>query len=211
MSIQWAFLLASVLLLLPPLPFSADLQKVLLSPRRRTFVTPAAAARVWQNWVDLARATAGAYLLTEGVTADPNVHAAELNELLIEGLILGVALVPQTVRLMRTVKILAPISLCGLTWCWANGARRLRGRASWSLRWPARTWLSIAAMAVALLVAGLVLGLSLRSIESSPHLLRWFCPSYLRKPPGRRAPACSASSAVANEASQRGLLRRSDK
>lgn len=164
MSIQWAFLLASVLLLLPPLPFSADLQKVLLSSRRRTFVTPAAAARVWQNWVDLARATAGAYLLTEGVTADPNLHAAELNELLMEGLILGVALVPQTVRLMRTVKILAPIFyLCGLTLVlgnWPQGAFAVG--ASWLFAVAGKNMsYQLPAMAVALLVAGLVLGLGL--------------------------------------------------
>jgi hypothetical protein len=161
MTIHWPFLLLAVALLLPPLPISESLRRALL--KVRSLPSAMGAVRFWQNWVDFVRAGLGVYLLSEwAITVDPAQSGAELRALALKGVILAVVLLAQTVRLVRTVQILAPLFyLSGLTivlgdylqgcfavavgWLFAIGGKNL------TYQMPA--------MAISLAVAGYVLGL----------------------------------------------------
>jgi hypothetical protein len=168
--IEWLYLLAALLLLLPPAPFSSGVQKSLFSLRRNQFADALAAARVWQNWLDLVRAAAGVYLLTQyAIVTDGQTPAGEMQAVLVKAGILTLVLLAQTVRRFRTVQLLAPIFyLSGLTlvlggdpfrgdyymhgvfavvvgWLFAVGGKKLDYQ--------------LPSMAVALAAAGYVLGL----------------------------------------------------
>jgi hypothetical protein len=168
--IEWLYLLAALALLLPPAPFSSGVQKSLFSLRRNQFADALAAARVWQNWLDLVRAAAGVYLLTQhAIVTDGLTPGAEMQALAIKAGILILVLVAQTVRIFRTVQLLAPLFyLSGMTlvlggnvlhpdyyyqgifavvvgWLFAIGGKQLAYQ--------------LPSMAVALAVAGYVLGL----------------------------------------------------
>ncbi len=164
MIVNWLYVVAGLVLLMPPLPFSSAQQKCLWSSRRRTAVTPLAATRVWQNWVDLIRAAAGTWLLTNGIQSEADVDMSRLNEVMTEGFLLGTALALQTIRMMRHVKFLAPIFyLCGMTLIlggWPQGAFAVG--ASWLFAVASQNMLyHLPGMAGALLIGGAVLGLSL--------------------------------------------------
>lgn len=164
MMVNWLYVVAGLVLLLPPLPFSPAQQKCLSSSRRRTAVTPLAATRVWQNWVDLLRAAAGTWLLANGVQSQPDVDMARLNEAMTEGFLLGAGLALQTVRMMGHIKFLAPVFyLCGVTLVlggWPQGAFAVG--ASWLFAVAGQNMLyHLPGMAGALLIGGAVLGLSL--------------------------------------------------
>ena len=162
MKIHWLYLLVAVALLLPPIPFPADIRKTL---RRRNVTDLWAAARLWQNWVDLIRAALGVYILTElaVVVADSNKAGAEFNALALRATVLGLVLLTQTIRMFRNVQFLAPVFyLCGLT-------LMLGGMQSWSGAFAVGVgWLfavggqnlsyQLPAMAVAVAVACPVLG-----------------------------------------------------
>ena len=161
----WFYLIASALLLLPPMPFSAAVQRSFQSTRRNSFVNAAAVAKTWQNWVDLFRAALGAFLLTQwAVLVKSGAPNAEYRGLAVQAAVLGVVLLPQMVRLRPTVRLLGPLFyLCGLTFS-------LSGSEGWlqSIFAVAVGWLfavsgknlnyQLPAMAVALAVAGYVLG-----------------------------------------------------
>jgi hypothetical protein len=165
MTVNWLYVLAALVLLLPPLPFSTAQQKCLSSSRRRTAVTPLAATRVWQNWVDLIRAAAGTWLLSNGVQSAPDVDMARLSESVTEGLLLGAALTLQTIRMMNHhLRFVAPVFfLCGVTLVlggWPQGIFAVG--ASWLFAIASHNMMyHLPGMAGALLMGGLVLGMSL--------------------------------------------------
>jgi hypothetical protein len=151
--------------MLPPLPFSSEMRRTLSSTRRKGRISAVGVLGVWQNWVDFVRAALGAYLLTNFVILVDNADSgADLTALGMKAVVLGVAVLVQTVRLLRTVQILAPVFfLCGLTlilggylqgafaigvgWLFAIGGKNLTYQ--------------LPAMAVALAAAGCVLGFAL--------------------------------------------------
>src|SRR5689334_4982522 len=96
---HWPFLFGALILLAPPAPFSAALQKSLLSMRRNSSARAAGAVRVWQNWFDFARAALGTYLLTLAIVPVPgNPNNPEVWAVLILAGILILVLLAQTVR-----------------------------------------------------------------------------------------------------------------
>jgi hypothetical protein len=181
MRIDWLYLALALLLLLPPIPFSAAFQKTLQSFRRNSLANALAAARVWQNWIDFGRAALGVFFLTQlAVRADP-VHPDpqfEYKSLALEAGILGIVLLAQTVRWFRTVQFLAPLFyVCGLTLIFSSlplhrgldiGFRDVTWQGAFAVvvAWffaiggKNLTYL-LPAMAAALAAAGYVLGLGL--------------------------------------------------
>jgi hypothetical protein len=158
------FLLVSVALLLPPIPFSAGFGKSLLSLRRNSLANAVAALKVWQNWIDFARAAIGVYLLTQvALTADPKQPDSEFKVLALQAAILGAVLLAQTVRWIRKVQLLAPVFyLCGLTLI-LGGWPPLQGAFAVAVGWlfaigGKNLTYQLPAMAVALAAAGYVLG-----------------------------------------------------
>jgi len=116
MHVQWIWLVLTLILLLPPLPLSASLRKFLKS-RRNVTANVSSLLCIWQNWVDLLRAGAGVYLLTEyAVQTDPGVKGAGTEALMLEATILVVVLLFQTVRFGQGPRLVAPVFyLCGFT------------------------------------------------------------------------------------------------
>ena len=175
MILKWPYLLAAVALLWPPAPFSATFQKSLMSLRRNAAASACGTTRVWQNWLDLARAGLGVYLLTQhAVLADSRVPGGEMEALVVQSSVVGLGLLVQTVRIFRTVQFLAPVFyLSGLTLVmggdiltqdWTPGY--LQGLFAVIVGWlfaigGKNLNYLLPSMAVALAVAGYVLGLGL--------------------------------------------------
>src|SRR5689334_6811409 len=115
MKTHWLYLALALALMLPPTPYPADFRKAL---RRSNVSNPAGVAWVWQNWLDLLRAAVGVFFLNEWASSvvDANKPGSELTELGLKAAVLGVVLLAQTIRVLRTVQLLAPVFyLCGLT------------------------------------------------------------------------------------------------
>jgi hypothetical protein len=162
MKIHWLYLLLGLALLLPPIPFPANIRRTL---RRRNAANLGAAVRLWQNWADLARAAFGVYVLMElAIVVDSSSSpGAEFSALALKAAVLGLVLLAQTIRMFHNVQFLAPVFyLCGLT-------LMLGGWQSWGGAFAVGVgWLfavggqnlsyQLPAMAVASAVAGYVLG-----------------------------------------------------
>ena len=165
MRIQWALMVLCLILLVPPLPLSASLRRFLKS-RRNPTASLRSLLRTWQNWVDLLRAGAGAYLLTEFVVQmNPEIPESGTKALVLEGAVLGLALLFQTVRLGQGVQLVAPIFyLCGFTV--ALGGYAAGGFAvfvGWLFTIGGKNPVyQLPIMGVALLAAGYLLDLNLR-------------------------------------------------
>ncbi len=115
MAPNWFSLLVALALLLPPIPFPPAFRKTL---RRQKVADVWAVARLWQNWADLARAALGVFVLMQWAfdTPDPTKSGGESLALLIKTALLGLAILPQTIRVFRSVQLLAPVFyLSGLT------------------------------------------------------------------------------------------------
>ncbi|MFO1496852.1 MAG: hypothetical protein U1G07_00390 [Verrucomicrobiota bacterium] len=163
MIVQWPYLLVAMLLLLPPIPLSAAFQKSLVKSRRKSLGSVSAVARVWQNWVDLVRASLGTLVLTQSsVQADPLQPVAEYQALGLYAAVLGVGVLVQTIRMLRTVQILAPVFyLSGITLALMDPVQGLFASAvGWLFAVGGKNLAyQMPAMTVALAVAGYVLGL----------------------------------------------------
>jgi hypothetical protein len=169
--IEWFYLIGAIALLLPPAPFSAGSQKSFMSLRRSKFADAFAAARVWQNWLDFGRAAVGVYLLTQhAILADRSKPGSEIQSLAVQAAVLGLVLLVQTIRVFRTVQLLAPIFyLSGLTLVLGGDLLRdlyLQGIFAVAVGWlfaigGKNLAYQLPAMAVALAAAGYVLGLGL--------------------------------------------------
>jgi hypothetical protein len=117
MKIQAYYFLAALVLLLPPMPLAADVCRVASRSLRGNPANPACAALLWQNWVDLFRAMLGVVILTRlAISADPAVPGGELRVLVCVGVLLGIAVLLQAIRLGTHIQLIAPVFyLCGLT------------------------------------------------------------------------------------------------
>jgi hypothetical protein len=162
MHIHWLSLLLALALLLPPIPFSPEMRKTL---RRRYVTNVLAALRLWQNWVDLARAALGVYVLANWAidVPDPTQSGGESVALLTKTAVLGLLLLAQTIRVFRTVQFLAPVFyLSGLT-CFFGGWPPEAGPFAVGVGWlfaagGRNLSYQLPAMAVAVVAAGYVLG-----------------------------------------------------
>lgn len=165
MRVQWLYLLLSLALMLPPMPFSMAFQKGLLKLRRRDFSSAAAAALHWQNWADLFRAALGVYLLSQrAVIVDPEREGGDFRALAFVSTVLALVLLVQTVRVLRSVQLLAPVFfLCGITLIWGD---QVQGAFAVAVGWlfaigGKNLAYQLPAMAVALAAASFVLGYTL--------------------------------------------------
>jgi len=111
MTINWLFLLLSAVLLMPPLPVTGATRRFLKSRRNPSVKTEVLFHR-WQNWVDLARGFAGAFILSSfAITVVPDVKGAATKALMIQGCVLGLGLTLQIVRVNAGIILVAPIFL----------------------------------------------------------------------------------------------------
>jgi hypothetical protein len=117
LKIHWLFFLVAIGLLAPPLLIPAPLRKYLAKPRRNEPASVFSLLGLWQNWVDLARAAAGVYVLTElGIEVPSGVEGVATKALILEGCVLIATTVVQTIRSTSTIQFLAPIFyLSGVT------------------------------------------------------------------------------------------------
>ena len=162
MKIHWLYLLVAVALLLPPIPFPADIRKTL---RRRNVTNLWAAAKLWQNWADLARAAFGVYVLMElAIVVDSSSPpGVDFYALVLKATVLGLVLLTQTIRIFRNVQFLAPVFyLCGLTLMlggWQSWAGAFAVGVGWLFAVGGQNLsYQLPAMAVAAAVASYVLG-----------------------------------------------------
>ena len=110
MNLTWPYLLVAVALLLPPVPFSQGFQRTLVKSHRRNMGNVGSATRVWQNWADLLRAALGTYVLTHwALVSDPLQPDFEHKVLGACALVLGLGVLVQTLRMLRTLQIMAPV------------------------------------------------------------------------------------------------------
>jgi hypothetical protein len=108
MTINWFFLLASAALLWWPTPLW--LGSNFTRPDRNHQPRVADLFLAWQNWVDLARSGAGAYLLRElSITVSSDAPQLETNALIIRGSILTVGLLLQIFGVRKDLFLLAPV------------------------------------------------------------------------------------------------------
>ena len=116
-TVQWPFVLLAAILLWPPLPLSVSLKKSVMSSRRNASATVPLMMKCWQNWADLLRAGAGAYVLsTLAIQVDAKIKGASTTALMLEGVVLGIGLILQMFRIGRGIQFVAPIFYtCGLT------------------------------------------------------------------------------------------------
>ncbi len=116
MSVRWLHLFLALLLLYPPLPLSPALRKMVLSPRRNASARASSMALCWQNWVDLARAGVGAFLLSQwAFQVEAGVPGAAAKALFFQALALVPAIILQMIRMGREVQLVAPVFyLCGV-------------------------------------------------------------------------------------------------
>lgn len=116
MNIDWLFLVPALLLLLPPLPLG-ELKRRLHQKRALKTSLPGLLA-AWRNWVDLIRSGAGVFLLMGyGLTLDPELESGGVKVLAVNGAILALALLLQTIRMAGgKIHFFAPIFyVSGLT------------------------------------------------------------------------------------------------
>jgi hypothetical protein len=110
-------ILGALALLWMPLPFSLRDGKLGLYHERVESATLLGLVKAWQNWADLVRSCAGAWLLVGYAfnTSGPSAHASPVATYLQIGVLLLGVLV-QTVRLGGEVNLFAPLFyLTGLT------------------------------------------------------------------------------------------------
>lgn len=111
MTINWLFLLLSTVLLFPPLPVTGATRRFLKSRRNSSVKTPILFKR-WQNWVDLARGFAGAFILSSfAITVLPDVKGAATKALMVQACVLGLGVLLQVVRVNAGIVLVAPIFL----------------------------------------------------------------------------------------------------
>lgn len=122
----------------------------------------------WQNWVDLVRGIVGAYILSEFVLdVDPEVKGAGTKALMLQGCLLGLALVFQTVRVKavnKEIALAAPVFfLSGITLVYGGlDAGGFGVFVGWMFAIGGKSPVyQLPAMGVALGGAGYLLGLSL--------------------------------------------------
>jgi hypothetical protein len=174
--VKWVYLIAALVLLLPPLPISSALRQSLSRSRRNGNFKADGAVLVWQNWADLVRALVGTYAFTIwwSMMTDTTKPGNDLANVALTGSVFGVALVVQTVRFLRGVQFLGPVFyLSGVTLILSmSPGGSTRWAIAQSLAQPAFAvgvgWLfavvgknlayQLPAMAVALATAGYVLG-----------------------------------------------------
>lgn len=110
MQVQWIFLALAVALLVPPLPLSESLRHFVLKSRRNASANIKSTLELWQNWVDLARAGLGVYVLTTlAIQVDTQVEGAALKALMLQGAILAIGIVVQSLKFSGEIRIIAPI------------------------------------------------------------------------------------------------------
>lgn len=116
-TVQWSFLILAAVLTFPPLPLSTSLRKNVMSARRNASATVPLMMRCWQNWADLLRAGAGAYVLsTLAIQVNAEIKGASVKALLLEGAVLGIGVILQMFRTGRGIQFVGPIFyMCGLT------------------------------------------------------------------------------------------------
>lgn len=161
MKINWIYVLASIALLLPPIPFSPNLRRATSGSRRQIIPSAVPAFRVWQNWADFVRALLGTFLINSAFGSDEpeGGEASRIAHLLP---ILCVALLLQTIRSSKGIQIFAPVFyLCGTTFVLGD---YLPGSFAIVVGWlfalaGKNLNYQLPAMAVALVAAGYVLGM----------------------------------------------------
>lgn len=155
-------MLLALVLLGPPLPLSRGLRRFVLKSRRNASADVMSMLRPWQNWFDLARAAAGAYILMGlAIRVDPEVKGAATEAFIVQGGILGLAVLVQTLRYADEIRVIAPIFyLSGLTVVVAGyAAGGFAVFAAWLFVIGGRKLIfHLPIMAVALVGAGYVLG-----------------------------------------------------
>lgn len=164
MTIHWLYLFIVLVLLWPPLPVRGAVWRFLKS-RRNPSVHTAILFKRWQNWVDLVRGAVGAYILSEfALDIDPEIKGAGTKALMLQGCLLGLALVFQIVRYKTEFVLAAPVFfLSGITLVYGGLAA---GGFSVFVGWifaigGNRPIYQLPAMGVALGGSGYLLGLSL--------------------------------------------------
>jgi hypothetical protein len=170
---NWFSLLVALALLLPPIPFPSAFRKTL---RRQKVADAWAVARLWQNWGDLARAALGVYVLMNWAfdTPDPARPGGESLALLAKTGVLGLAILAQTVRVFRSVQLLAPVFyLSGLTCFFGNWIPGLFAvGVGWLFALGGRNLAyQLPAMAIAVLAGGYVLGAPLPTVVMNGGLI----------------------------------------
>lgn len=164
MTIQWLFLIAAVVLLVPPLPVGGSVRRFLRS-RRNPMVKPKHLLGRWQNWVDLVRALVGVYLLMHlAVSIDPDVKGGATRALMVQAGVLGLGLLFQSIRSNNGIVLVAPVFyLSGITLIvgnWDAGGFAVLVGWMFSLVSKSPIYL-LPTMVVALGGSGYLLGLSL--------------------------------------------------
>ena len=170
MVIRWTWLLLGLAFLAPPPVLSPELKRVIVSVRRNATLKVASLARPWQNWVDLARSSLGALVITElaflpDLSKNPGPKA-----LLLQVAVLALALLFQTMRVdtrasrsEHKLQLVAPIFyLCGITLVLSGLPGAFAVFVGWvfaiSSKNPAY---QLPAMGVALIAGGYVFGFGL--------------------------------------------------
>ena len=117
MTIHWPLMAVAAVLLCAPSFLPATMNRRLSQGRRLFPPTVVGMLRAWPNWLDVARASAGSYLLTgPAVTVDPLAAGAEFTTFSMRLGVLTFGLLIQTIRPKAEVVFLSPIFfLCGLT------------------------------------------------------------------------------------------------
>lgn len=117
MQIEWFFLVLAAVLLLPPMPMAQSLRRFVLKSRRNASASITDMLGPWQNWADVARATAGVYvLMVLAVKVDPEIEGAALKALVLQGGTLAIGVVVQSIRYSGELRIVAPVFyLSGIT------------------------------------------------------------------------------------------------
>jgi len=117
MTLHWSSLVAAMVLLWFPMLVRPRVPREIEELVRWAPAKPLAMMKVWLNWVDLARAGLGAWLLLETTFVfDPDDETARRTVLLLRAGILVVGLALQTVRFKRLLYFVAPaFYLTGIT------------------------------------------------------------------------------------------------
>lgn len=162
MTLHWSSLLPAILLLWFPMLARPKAPREMEELVRWLPAAPIAMMKLWLNWVDLARASLGAWLLlTTAIEYVPDDRPARQAALLLRAGILVVGLLLQTVRVKRLVYFVAPaFYLSGITLLMGDGfAGAFAVAVSWAFAVALRNGqFVLPVMAPALALSTLVLG-----------------------------------------------------
>jgi hypothetical protein len=117
MTLHWATLAFSVVLLCVPTVLPAQFRKRLVPGRRSFHPTVLGMLLAWPNWLDAARAFLGTYLLMEkAIRLAPADDAGAMTALLLKSAILVAGVLIQVLRGGSKFALLSPgFYLCGMT------------------------------------------------------------------------------------------------